>query len=58
MPLYSICDTQGCPNRGKAANHPRSERDPKHCGICGSRVRMIQTAEEKKEYNVEERFWP
>ena len=58
MPLYSVCDNKRCPNYRKVVNHPRSERDPKHCGICGHPVRMIQTAEEKKEYNVEERFWP
>ena len=39
--VYSVCDTPRCPNKGRVANHPRSE-DPKHCGICGRPVRMIR----------------
>jgi len=40
--VFSVCDTRGCPNRGKVAHNPRSDDDPKHCGMCGEKVRFIR----------------
>jgi len=49
---FSVCDTPGCPNRRRVANHPRSERDPERCGMCDSRVRMIKAKHRKEEGDI------
>ena len=42
-PTYSVCETPGCPNRGRIADHPRSAT-PKVCGMCANPVRIFKSA--------------